>query len=253
MRLRVATYNIHSGLGNDRACDPGRIAGVLEEIGADVVGLQEVSARPELAPEPDQFRFLEARCGMTAIAGPTVVLHQARYGNVLLTRLPVLGTRLVDLSVGPYEPRGAVVADLDAGGQRLRVIVTHLGLRVWERARQHGTLADIVAARREAPVVLLGDFNSWWPDLRSLRALGPRLTARRAPASFPAHLPMLALDRVHAVPDIIVGRVRAHVTPLSRQASDHLPVVAEIDMARAVARGSGVDEEAARGRPCVEA
>lgn len=260
MRLRVATYNIHSGIGNDRAYDPARIAAVLAEIDADVVGLQEVSARPELDGVTDQFHYLAEATGMTAVAGPNIVLREARFGNVLLSRPPVLATRRIDLSVAPYEPRGAVVADIhphtgtppaSPAGPRLRVIVTHLGLRVWERAHQHGRLGQLVAAREDTPVVIMGDFNSWWPDLAALRHLGPRFGTRHSPASFPTHLPFLALDRIWAVPDIIRGRVRAHVSALARQASDHLPVVAEIELDGIPAPASRVDldEEERWSRP----
>lgn len=230
MRLRVATYNIHSCVGNDRAYRPERVAAVLAELDADVIGLQEVAARPEIDGIADQFAFLAEATGMNAVAGPNIVLRDARFGNVLLTRHRIAETRLVDLSVAPYEPRGAVVADVQAAPADgpLRVIVTHLGLRVWERARQHRALAEIVAARGDTPVVLMGDFNSWWPDLRVLGHLGPRLGWRRSPASFPAHLPFLALDRIGVVPDLIAGSVRTHASRLARQASDHLPVVADI-------------------------
>lgn len=240
MRLRVATYNIHSCIGNDRAYDPKRVADVILETGADVVGLQEVAAKPDLEGVADQFSYLAEATGMTAIAGPNVILRESRFGNVLLTRWPALGVRRVDLSVAPYEPRGAVVADLSVRGLRTRIITTHLGLRVWERARQHATLGDLMAARGEAPAVVMGDFNSWWPDISALKTLGPRFGCRLSPASFPAHLPFLALDRIWAVPDLFIGRIRAHKTPLARQASDHLPVVADLELPEPAA--SGVEE-----------
>lgn len=248
MRLRFATYNIHSCVGNDRAYDPARVAAVLAEIDADVVGLQEVAARPEIDGHGDQFAYMAEATGMTAVAGPNIVLREARFGNVLLTRLPLVGSRLLDLSVAPYEPRGAVIADIAGpgnghAGPAVRVVVTHLGLRVWERARQHAALREIVATRNDTPVVVMGDFNSWWPDLRALRHLGPRLGWRHSPASFPAHLPMLALDRIRAEPDTVVGRVRAHSSRLARQASDHLPVVAEIMLPQGEGAGGTTTEE----------
>ncbi len=251
MPLRFATYNIHSCIGNDRAYDPARIAGVLAEIDADVIGLQEVAARPEIDGIPDQFAYLAERTGMMAVAGPNIVLKEARFGNVLLTRRPLLSSHLIDLSVSPYEPRGAVVADLDpgGGGRPVRVVVAHLGLRVWERARQHARLGEIVAARGDHPVVIMGDFNSWWPDLSAMRHLGPPLGWRRSPASFPAHLPFLALDRIWAVPDTIVGRVRAHASRLARQASDHLPVVADIMLRSAAATAVTKETTPYRARP----
>lgn len=154
---------------------------------------------------------------------------------------PAQSVRRVDLSIAPYEPRGAVVADLSVRGLRTRVITTHLGLRPRERARQHATLGTLMTEHGETPAVLMGDFNSWWPDLPALRALGPRLGRRLSPASFPAHLPVLALDRIWAMPELFIGPVRAHKSSLARQASDHLPVVADLNLPEP--HGSNVEEE----------
>ncbi|MFM5907664.1 MAG: endonuclease/exonuclease/phosphatase family protein, partial [Novosphingobium sp.] len=45
MRIKVASYNIHKGVGLDRRCDPDRILSVLREIDADVIALQEADRR----------------------------------------------------------------------------------------------------------------------------------------------------------------------------------------------------------------
>ena len=40
--MKVLTYNIHHGAGIDGVLDLERIAQVIEQSGADVIGLQEV-------------------------------------------------------------------------------------------------------------------------------------------------------------------------------------------------------------------
>ncbi len=45
MSLTVATFNIRKAIGTDRRRDPARILRVLDEIGADVVALQEADKR----------------------------------------------------------------------------------------------------------------------------------------------------------------------------------------------------------------
>ncbi|WP_332459773.1 endonuclease/exonuclease/phosphatase family protein [Croceicoccus marinus] len=45
MQLKIASYNIHKGVGLDRKCDPDRILSVLAELDADVVALQECDRR----------------------------------------------------------------------------------------------------------------------------------------------------------------------------------------------------------------
>jgi endonuclease/exonuclease/phosphatase family metal-dependent hydrolase len=53
--------------------------------------------------------------------------------------------------------------------------------------------------------------------------------------TFPAHLPLLALDRIWVHPRHYLTRLRAHRTPLALAASDHLPLTARL-VVRAAAR-----------------
>lgn len=231
MRVRVGTYNIHSAVGLDRRYDPPRIANVLREVGADIVGLQEVRHQPDLMGIADQFTYFETATGFFGAHGPNVVLQDSRYGNALLSRWPILDSRLIDLAVEDFEPRGAIDADVDVRGHPLRVIVTHLGLRRRERRRQYAVLLEVLRDRPEVPTVLMGDFNSWWPDLGTLRRLGARNHSRRYTVpTFPAVFPMLSLDRIMVWPRGALDRVWAHVTRTSRAASDHLPLVGEMTM-----------------------
>jgi endonuclease/exonuclease/phosphatase family metal-dependent hydrolase len=68
--------------------------------------------------------------------GPNVVRNGRRYGNAILSRLPILKSKNYDLSVGKKEPRGALRCDLDLGGGQLHVFCLHLGLSISERRQQ---------------------------------------------------------------------------------------------------------------------
>ena len=107
MQLTFASYNIHKAVGIDRRRDPDRIISVLREIDADVIALQEVDSGVFVKGGICQAAHMEAIEGFAAIKGPTIFRRQAeRYGNLLLTRLPVVEHRLVDLGVRFKEPRG---------------------------------------------------------------------------------------------------------------------------------------------------
>ena len=96
--LTVLSYNIHRGVGLDRRRDLDRIADVIGEVEPDVVGLQEV-IREGGVPEADQAAYLASRLSMTElIMGETRAHGNGTYGNVVLSRLPVLGTGRCDLS-----------------------------------------------------------------------------------------------------------------------------------------------------------
>lgn len=224
---RVAAYNIHRAVGSDRRRDPARIAAVIREIDADVVGLQEVDWQD--GPDDSPFEYLAHLPGYEAVAGPNLRDHRGHYGNMLLTRRPLGRVRLVDLSEPGREPRGAIDVDVIArDGMELRVVVTHLGLGLRERWRQAARLSAATAGRPGQPTLFIGDFNDWLPGSPTLRPLLRGCAATAGPASFPAVLPVLALDRIlgRALP--VRPDVRRHASALARMASDHLPVVTEI-------------------------
>lgn len=231
-RLRVATYNVHGCRGHDGRCDPARVADVLHELQADVIALQEVDSRSRRT-RFDQFEALALATHMTPVAGPQILAPDGQYGNVLLSRVPVLEVRRVDLSHRRREPRGAIDVDLAPWPDCiLRTVATHLGRTAGERGEQIRTLLahldGVEPAGRQA-TVLLGDFNEWWPRSWRLGEVAKRFVNGCAPLSFPAALPLLALDRIWATEGCRMTAISVHRSPLARRASDHLPVVAELD------------------------
>jgi endonuclease/exonuclease/phosphatase family metal-dependent hydrolase len=225
-RLRLASYNVHRGIGRDRRADPGRILAVIREIDADIVALQEVEAHDTGG---DMLAWLAGQTGMHAIAGATLLRHDGHYGNGLLTRCAVRSTELIDLSFRKREPRGAIAADLEVdGGQRLRVVATHLGLRPAERRCQVEHLVKLFTWNPQDYAVLLGDLNEWFLWGRPLRHLHRYFDATPAVPTFPARHPILALDRLWTHPGSILGELKAHDSAIARVASDHLPLVATL-------------------------
>jgi endonuclease/exonuclease/phosphatase family metal-dependent hydrolase len=223
--ITLASYNIHLGIGNDGQFLPERIAGVLAELTADVIALQEVESG---TGDFDMFAYLRDRVGFTAVLGPTLEFAGRQYGNALLTRCRVLEVRRIDLSVPRREPRGALDVVLDCGGQPVRVVCTHLGLRPAERRHQIRSLLRSVEGYRAMPTVLMGDINEWFLWGRPLRWLHRRFGSARAGRTFPARLPLFALDRIWVTPSHLLRSVRVHSTPLARAASDHLPLIARM-------------------------
>jgi endonuclease/exonuclease/phosphatase family metal-dependent hydrolase len=243
----VATYNIHRAVGRDGVSDPERVAGVLAEIDADVTALQEVQSG---ATGRCIVRLLRARLGVEAVSGTTMLRGDAEYGNVLLSRYPVLAVARIDLSVPGHEPRGALDVVLDCGGWRLRVLATHLGLAPYERRRQVRRLLAALDDREDMPTVLMGDLNEWFLWGRPLRWLHVQFRRTPAPATFPAALPMFALDRLWVRPRTMLARLAVHASPLARLASDHLPLVATLDPAPVAAAPASRAVPPATSLPC---
>jgi endonuclease/exonuclease/phosphatase family metal-dependent hydrolase len=152
------------------------------------------------------------------------------FGNAVLTRLPVLSERRICLDYGDREPRTALEVVLETGRRPLHVVATHLGLRPIERRHQVRTILSHVAGDERSVTVLLGDFNEWFLLGRPLRWLHARFGQGYAAASYPSRFPLFALDRIWTHPRTALRAFRAYRAGVARSASDHLPVVAEVDV-----------------------
>lgn len=231
MRVRLVSWNVHSCVGTDGILDVARVADVLEPLGADVIGLQEVDRRTEPILDLDQLAYLSRRLDLHPIAGPNLIDHRGDFGNGLLARRVPRRHALVDLSVADREPRGAIDALYDFGGGVLRVVVTHLGLGRLERAQQIRTLRDHLRQPSEAgAVVLLGDLNEWRPGWLTRARLVPEpFDVASRLRTWPSRRPLLRLDRILASPRPrrFESRTLGHAT--ARRASDHLPLVADLE------------------------
>jgi endonuclease/exonuclease/phosphatase family metal-dependent hydrolase len=224
-RLRVATWNIHAAVGIDRRYAPERIARVLAEIDADLIALQEFSARRGNAD--DLRKHCEDATAARAIVTPTFLKHGRAFGNALLCRLPVVAEHRHDLAVGRSEPRNAIEAIVDFSGEQLHVFATHLGLRAAERRQQVAWLCDALSSRTN---VLLGDFNEWRRS-GCLAPLEQALACIPSPPTFPSPCPVAPLDRILATRSLACREIHVHRSLHARVASDHLPLVATFEWA----------------------
>jgi endonuclease/exonuclease/phosphatase family metal-dependent hydrolase len=205
---------------------------VIAELGADLVALQEADRRFGRRIGLLDLRLLEKQTGLMPLPVSDLPDGHGWHGNAILVR-PGTRARLRRLALPGAEARGAVVADLELRDGPLRVVAAHFGLLPRCRKRQS---AAIIAALQEAepmPTVLCGDLNEWHPGERSsLRGLAPLFgQVNGGPASFPARLPVLPLDRILAWPQPLVSGVEVHDSPLARIASDHLPLTARLHLA----------------------
>lgn len=225
----VASYNVHKCRGADGRFRPDRVAGVIAELGADIVAVQEADRRFGHRSGLLDLGALMRDSGLAPVAASLIPDGHGWHGNALLVR-PSTEVRLRRLALPGFEPRGAVVADLVSPTGPLRVVAAHLGLFRRCRALQAHAILEAIGEGEAAPTLLLGDLNEWRPGRSALGVLEP-MFGRAAPApSFPARFPFLSLDRILGWPRGIVSAVEVHDTPLARIASDHLPLRAQVDL-----------------------
>jgi endonuclease/exonuclease/phosphatase family metal-dependent hydrolase len=231
--IRVATYNIHRCRGIDRRTVPSRIADVLRELDADVVALQEVvGAGPAGAGQAEE---IGAAVGMGWVMASVRHLRNNLFGNVVLSRLPIVHHAQYELSWRTCEPRACQRADLDLGaGRLLHVYNVHLGTAVLERRYQARRLASYVHDRRIAgPKIILGDFNEWMKGLATSTLsslfesidIYAHLKRRR---TYPGIFPMVHLDHIYYEGHVEVRSVQLVRSRAALIASDHLPLAADL-------------------------
>ncbi len=228
--LRVATWNIHKGVGADRRRDLRRTTAVIAEIAPDVMALQEADRRFGTRAGLLDLDHLHDLTGMRPLHlgrdGPSHGWH----GNLILFRK----AQVIDhrrLSLPGLEPRGALITDLALDHGALRVVAAHLGLlRASRRAQARAILAELDRLPPR-PTLLMGDLNEWRAGPGTpLADLARHFTLPAAVPSFPARLPLLPLDRMMAGAGGHLSDLSAHDTPLARRASDHLPVTARLHL-----------------------
>ncbi|AYD02942.1 endonuclease/exonuclease/phosphatase family protein [Neorhizobium sp. NCHU2750] len=227
--ILVASYNVHKCVGVDGRFDPGRIAQVIREIGADIIALQEADTRFGERRGLLDLAWMERETGLCPVPISGVTKAHGWHGNVVFFREGAVRD-VHQLKLPGLEPRGALIAELDlTGGQTFRVIAAHLGLLNRSRHQQARMILEILSAREEHPTVLMGDLNEWrLGDRSSLNTLSTVFGLPSAVPSFPSRLPVLALDRIMANRPGLIDRVETHDTSLSRLASDHLPIKAMV-------------------------
>ena len=226
--MRLMTYNIRSGRGVDGRLNLDRIARVIEAEQPDVVALQEVDLSRRRTRNLDQAGWLARELGLHHIFGAARSWKQGAYGNALLSRFELVDWQpwlLPRPGRLPVESRGVLQATLRTPMGLVRVWNTHLGLLAPERRLQVAYLVQNLAL--EAPLIVCGDFNA---RPRSKELLGLQEVLQRVPTqrTFPGFLPVVQLDHVFHCPMLQPLHHYVVRTPLSRRASDHLPLVVDL-------------------------
>jgi endonuclease/exonuclease/phosphatase family metal-dependent hydrolase len=261
----ILSWNVQNGRGCDGVIDLARSARVAGSMGeADVLCLQEIARHdPTYGDAADQVAELAGLFpGFEAIFGPALVRGERQYGNMILSRLPVLQV-FNHLLPHPAEggikhmQRQAIEAVVRTRAGPLRVVTTHLEYysaahRAAQLARLRGIQGEVALNEaqpaksapspydpvpRPAALVLCGDLNLL-PDDAEYRQLfqPPLVDAWRATRpGEPDPLTTGLFDRVQwpkgghcrdyfAVTPDVAARIVSVDMDAATDASDHQPL-----------------------------
>ena len=175
-RMRVMTYNIHHGEGEDKRIDLPRLAAIIKAADPDVVALQEVDNKTRRSGNVDQGAELGRLTGLRAQFSAAMPYQGGEYGQAILSKHPTgeLTVHRLPQTVST-EPRIAMAATITPGSgvPPFRFVGTHLSANrdPSERDLQAKALAEALAADRSLPTILVGDTNAV-PGSDAIRHLG---------------------------------------------------------------------------------
>ena len=248
-RIKIMTYNVHYGIGRDRRYLLERIIDVIGGENPDVVALQEIDRNLPRTNFDDQAEIIADALGMNCHYCINCRIRNGELGMATLSRFPVEENRRHDISyctslkVRTVRPRCVFHTDIVAGSARIHVFNAHLGLGVRERVHQRGKLlskAILLDEKLKDPIVVAGDFNDkpisvvhsrFQDHFRDAFKLTGGLTngRKRNAATFRWGPLRLKLDHIYVSDKLKPVESYVVNTPLSRIASDHMPLVAIVE------------------------
>ncbi len=244
--VRLMTYNVHGCGGMDGRVSPRRVARVIRGELPDIVALQEVDLGRRRSRAEDQGAIIARELGMNVVFCPTVTRGEEHYGHALLSRWPIEVVKRMrlphDSTSWWQEPRAAMWARVTIGGQVINVITTHLGLGPKERVLQIKALLGeewLGGIPESEPVLLCGDFNAlpgsapYKLAATRLRDVQAAVDGYRPVATFSSLQPLVRLDHIFVSKHFTREKVTVVRTDLTRVASDHLPLMADLRVASA--------------------
>ncbi len=235
LKLRVMTYNIHVGVGMDKKLDLERIAAVINQQQPDLVGLQEVDRGVKRTQGVDEIAELARLTKMEFAFAHNLDFQGGQYGVAILSRLTIQKTdHRMFLNRREGERRGLLRIEVSSGGKRLSFATTHLDYQYEDgRLYEAGQLLDFLKVEK-GPLVLVGDFNldsngdSYKLVAAYFRDAWLETQAQGKGYSYPADRPAKRIDYIFSRFDSGVRARKAWL--VETQASDHLPVVADIEV-----------------------
>ncbi|MBI2510670.1 MAG: endonuclease/exonuclease/phosphatase family protein [Opitutae bacterium] len=241
LTLRVMTYNTHSCGGVDGRVSPRRIARVIGAQAPDIVALQELDLGHRRSRAEDQAALIAKTLEMHVVFCPTVTRGEEHYGHAMLCRWPIEIVRRAFLPTDPAgwwdEPRSALWARVSLGARRINVITTHLGLGVRERLLQMQALLGpewIGAIPPEEDAILCGDFNTMPGTVpyrlaaNRLRDVQHALEGHSPRRTFSSFQPFTRIDHIFISAGLVPQQILVPRNQLTRVASDHLPLLADL-------------------------
>lgn len=233
------TFNIHHGRGRDKQLDLNRIAEVIEQSGADIIGLNEVDKHfSKRSDNKDQIGWLAKQLNMQHAFSPSLSLRfkktstPRQYGNALLSRYPIVNVKSHRFNPMPgiVEGRSILEATLQISEKCLKINVTHLSLNPILHRKQTNFMINQFINTSD-PTIIMGDWNmkpesrDWIKMTHEFQDVW-NIAGKEAGFTYPSLRPRTRLDYLFVSHHFRV--IDVEVITNNPKASDHLPLKATV-------------------------
>lgn len=242
--ITITSYNIHKGMSPlNRLVHMNGMGRALMGVSPDILCLQEVQGQNlkrvvayNEYPDQSQHEWFGEYLKLSGDYGKNAEYDYGHHGNAVLSRHPLDPKHNVNITVNRLEKRGVLHCEIAPDGWNSKVVVlcAHLNLLHKDRLKQYQAIIDYVARviKSDMPLILAGDFNDWSKKSSQLLTSLGLVEAFEYihgdnPATFPAKLPMLCLDRIY-VKNLHIDNAIVHAGIPWSNLSDHLPISAVV-------------------------
>ncbi|MFF5380237.1 endonuclease/exonuclease/phosphatase family protein [Pedobacter suwonensis] len=237
--LRVMSYNIHHcnppSKAREGVIDVDAIVKAIAQQKPDFVALQEVDVNTKRSGNINQAVLLATKLKMNFYFGKAIDHDGGDYGVAILSRFPLSAQQTLMLpknNDAKAEQRVLAIATAEiAKGVFIRFASTHLDAQRSEENRiLQAKELNRLTAKETLPLILAGDLNAD-PGSESIRIFDTNFTRTCSDCSFtiPSINPRKTIDHI----GFKTGnpfKVVSHEVVSERYASDHLPVVAVLQL-----------------------
>ena len=228
--LRVLSYNIHIGIGNDDKLDLERTAKTIMAHKPDLVAIQEIDRNTERTQNVDQVAELERLTGMHAVFGKTINLGSGEYGIAILSKYPITEHKITQLpQMDRHEDRGVLEATIQLdNGKSLVFACTHFCHVSEERRTKQAEKINELFVERNGLVIIAGDFNAT-PDSKTIATMKAKWSdATNEEPTFSSDKPQMKIDYIFYRPAEML-RVKETCVIKEPVTSDHSPVLSVLE------------------------
>ena len=221
MKVKVMTFNIQSTKDYvNGGFKPLLMAETIKRIGGEIIGLNEVRGEGEDEFFTNQVETIASFLGYKYYYFGKAIDIEGRgpYGNALISKYPIVNVKkyiiedpVIKDEDAYYETRCIIDSVIDINGEKINVLVTHVGLA---KSEQKNAL-ELINLTKDNPLII---------DLGK-RLFDTTLVMGDNPLTFPSINPNRKIDYIFCKDiNVLNSRVEEIV------ASDHFPCSMEIDV-----------------------